>query len=112
MWPGLSAWCTITPATDFRCWGETAIQPDIVQTAATLTAIGIGTAFGVLLLLTVLIVLIRMIATPILSRAQAHAALAAARAESDTHDRALAAVVGVSALLAAPESGGTRGGDG
>ena len=116
MGPGSVAWTGGLmynhPHYEIPMLGETAIQPDIAQSAATLTAIGTGTAFGVLLLLIVLVLLIRVIATRILGGAQARAALAGARTEADAHDRALAAVIGVSALLAAPESVATPGDDG
>ncbi len=78
-----------------------------------LTGIGVGTAFGLLVLLTIIISLIGWLSTHYLDRAERVATERASKLEAEARDKALAAVVAVTALL--PETGrapGYRAGDG
>ena len=79
---------------------ESRIEQGLVDDAAILTAVGIATAFGMLVLMMVVIVLGRMVSTRILAGAARRAAKRAAASDAASRDKALAAVVAVSALLA------------
>ena len=77
-------------------------DPDIVNQGLTLTVIGIGTAFGLLIVMMALIQLMGWIVRiPARRAAKARAAAEAAAAES--HDKAQAAVAAVSALMRSAE---------
>ena len=78
------------------------IEQGIAEDAAILTAIGIATAFGLLVLLMVVIVLGRIFSARILAIEARRAAKRAAKTDAASRDKALAAVVAVSALLAGP----------
>jgi Na+-transporting methylmalonyl-CoA/oxaloacetate decarboxylase gamma subunit len=73
--------------------GSREIEQEVVDQGVRLTAVGITTAFGVLLLLTLVIVLMGWAASFASRRFSKGAGSA-----SDEHDKALAAVVAVSAM--------------
>ena len=79
---------------------ETRIEQGIAEDAAILTAIGIATAFGLLVVLMVVIFVGRILTVRILAGEALRAARRAAESEATSRERALAAVIGVSALLA------------
>ena len=76
-----------------------AIDPDIVDQGIKLTAIGVGTAFALLIVLTLVMYAMAAIAG-IGERRRA-----AAGPPPDARDKALAAVVAVNALMARGEDG-------
>jgi Na+-transporting methylmalonyl-CoA/oxaloacetate decarboxylase gamma subunit len=88
------------------------LEQAAAEDAAILTAIGIGTAFSVLLLLLVVTLLIRRIsdwlAGPTIEPAEG-APGQPAQEDAQARNRALAAALAVTALLAARVSGGDRG---
>ena len=86
-------------STSNRC-EETRIEQGIAADAGILTAIGIATAFGLLVVLMVVIALGRILSVRILAGEAQRAAKRAAEADAASRDKALAAVVGVAALLA------------
>ena len=89
------------------------IDQAILEKAGTLTAIGIGTAFGLLLLLMVVVTVVRLFSNVILEGAARRARSKAARAEGESRDRARAAVAAVTAIMATRTgSGVTTGGRG
>ncbi len=72
------------------------IDPQTVEQGVTLTAIGMGIAFGLLFVLTLLIALMGRILRP----SSGEAAAAALEPDSEARRKALAAVVAVNAALA------------
>ena len=78
------------------------IDQVILEEAGILTVIGIGTAFGLLLLLMVVVVVVRLFSGVILEGV----ARRAARAETESRDRARAAVAAVTAIMATRTSSG------
>ena len=80
---------------------EREITPEIAEEAAILTGIGMGTAFGLLLLLVAVTVVVRIVSEYISKRGAGDAV----SAEADARERALAAVVGVTAFLAQGDRG-------
>ncbi len=90
---------------------------DLVNQGLTLTAIGIGTAFGILIVMMLLIQLMGWLVR-IPARRAARARMAADAAAAESRDKALAAVAAVSALMksagplesdaAVPAKAGTR----
>jgi Na+-transporting methylmalonyl-CoA/oxaloacetate decarboxylase gamma subunit len=85
----------------------TTIDQAIVEEAAILTGIGIGTAFGLLVMLMVVIFIVRLSSGYLLERA----AMRAAREEAESRNRAHAAVAAVTAIVAARARADTAGGD-
>ena len=88
------------------------LDQGIAEEAAILTAIGIGTAFAVLVVLLVMTVLIRWISVRIEGRTAEPTDDAPARPtreDAQARNRALAAALAVTALLAARGSSGERG---
>ena len=81
---------------------ETTIERAIVEDAAILTGIGIGTAFGLLAFLLIVIQLVHWFSVFVLTAGAERAARRSAAAEADAHDKALAAAIAVSAWLAGP----------
>ena len=84
---------------------------DLIRQGLTLTAIGIGTAFGLLIVMMIFIYLMGWV-TSIPARRAAKARIAAEAAAAESRDRALAAVAAVTALsrsaaLAEPSAGPT-----
>ncbi len=84
---------------------------ELIRQGLTLTAIGIGTAFGLLIVLMVLIYAMGWV-TGIPERRASKARLAAEAAAAESRDRALAAVAAVAALsgsadYAEPSAGST-----
>ena len=93
------------------------VDPAIAKEAATLTAIGIGTAFVVLLLLLIVILLIgvfnRRISGEVVPSPQLESDLQPDEDDADARDRALAAALAVTALRASqPQTSLTTGKDG
>ncbi len=82
---------------------------DLIRQGLTLTAIGIATAFGLLIVMMVLIHLMGW-ATSIPARRAAKARMAAEAAAAESRDRALAAVAAVSALSRSAEYAGSSAG--
>jgi Na+-transporting methylmalonyl-CoA/oxaloacetate decarboxylase gamma subunit len=80
-----------------------------MQQAAMLTIIGIITAFGLLVLLMAVISIVGRLSTHVLDRAEREAAERIAKADAEAHDKALAALAAVTALLAS--AGRTEGRD-
>ena len=72
---------------------------DLIRQGLTLTAIGMGAAFGLLLLLMALIQVMGLAIGYQSRRASMRAEAAAARAVVESRDKALAAVIAVSVLL-------------
>ena len=72
---------------------------DLIRQGLILTAIGMGAAFGLLILLMVLIQIMGLTTGYLTRRASMRLEAAAARAAVETRDKALAAVIAVSALL-------------
>ena len=88
------------------------LDQGVAEKAAILTAIGIGTAFAVLVVLLVMTLLIRWISVKMDGRTAEPTDDAPAQpTQEDTQarDRALAAALAVTALLAARGSSGERG---
>ena len=94
------------------CSEETAIDSAVAEEAAILTGIGIGTAFGLLILLMVAIVLVRLSSAGILGRIEIIAAARLREAEAESRDKALAAVVAVTALRSSAAAENRREGNG
>ena len=78
------------------------LDQELIRQGLTLTAIGIGTAFGLLIVMMVLIYLMGW-ATGIPARRAAKARMAAEAAAAESRDRALAAVAAVAALSTSTE---------
>lgn len=85
------------------------IQQAVFEQAAILTIIGIITAFGLLVLLMAVVSVTGRLSTHVLDRAEREAAEQAFRADAEAHDKAVAAVAAVAALLSS--AGQTEGGD-
>ena len=75
------------------------IDPSVVKEALFVTAISIGTAFGLLVLLTVIIILVRLLSTRILDRIATSVADEAVKSK----EKALSAAIAVTTLLANSE---------
>ena len=88
------------------------IDPDIAREAALLTRIGLGTVFALLVLLMTVTTLVHQLSARFLGDAAKTTAPQSAEAEAASHDRALAAAVAVSALLANPGRAQTHVGGG
>ena len=87
------------------------LDQDLIRQGLTLTAIGIATAFGLLIVMMILIYIMGWV-TAIPERRAAKARMAAEAAAAESRDRALAAVAAVTALsrsadLAEPSAGPT-----
>jgi Na+-transporting methylmalonyl-CoA/oxaloacetate decarboxylase gamma subunit len=80
------------------------IDPAVVRFALTLTAIGIGTAFGLLLLLMFVVSVMRLLVQHVLERPNGISILGlrspVARTRQEQSDKALAAIAAVTILLA------------
>jgi len=88
------------------------LEPGVAEEAAILTAIGIGTAFAVLVVLLAMTLLIRWISVRVERRTAEPTDDAPAQPtqeQSQARNRALAAALAVTALLAARGSSGERG---
>ena len=86
------------------------IDPVILEDASILTIIGIGTAFGLLLLLMVVVAVVRLFSSVILEGAARRARSKADRTEAESRNRAQAAVAAVTAIMATrTDSGVTMG---
>ena len=72
---------------------------DLIRQGLILTAIGMGAAFGLLILLMVVIQVMGLTTGYLSRRASMRAEAATARAAAESRDKALAAVIAVSALL-------------
>ena len=89
------------------------IDQVILEDASILTIIGIGTAFGLLLLLMVVVAVVRLFSSVILKGVGRRARKKAARMEAESQDRARAAVAAVTAIMATRTgSGATMSGRG
>ena len=86
------------------------IDQEIVEEAAILTGIGIGTAFGLLVLLVVVVAILRLLSSFILDRSARRTQAKAEREESESRNRAHAAVAAVTAIMAVRRRPGTAGG--
>ena len=75
---------------------------ELIRQGLTLTAIGIATAFGLLIVMMILIYLMGWV-TSIPARRAAQARIAAEAAAAESRDRALAAVAAVTALSRSAE---------
>ena len=89
------------------------IDEAIVEEAAILTAIGIGAAFGLLVLLVVVVTTLRLLSESVLKVAARRAQAKVVREETESRNRAHAAVAAVSAIMTARtdagmDSGGRR----
>ena len=82
------------------------LDPDVVAEGARLTAIGMVTAFGLLLLLIFVIVAVGRIVGFAERRSRERAQPVPDEAPADVRDKALAAVVAVSALMRQGEQAG------
>ena len=91
---GLTRYCTITCAAGLTSREEETIEREIVEEAAILTGIGVGTAIGLLLLLVIVIALIGWLGRRYLG----WAAPAVAKEHVSSVDKARAAVIAVTAL--------------
>ena len=78
---------------------EEIIDQAVVEQGAKLTAIGMGTAFAILLLLTLVIMVMGSLAGRVSRGAAPQAAMTSDETSLEVRDRALAAVVAVSAVL-------------
>ena len=76
------------------------IDLETAKEAAILTGIGMGTAFGLLVLLMVTILLVRQFFVQIFDGLMGDAAQSASTIGADSRDKALAAAIGVTAALA------------
>ena len=90
---------------------ETTIEQVIAERAAILTGIGMGTAFSLLIMLIVMITVVRGFSDRVLARSAERAAVRAAQVEVEVRERALAAAIAVTALLASPRRARFPGGD-
>ena len=86
------------------------IDEAIVEEAAILTAIGIGAAFGLLVLLVVVVAILRLLSEGVLRMAARRAQAKVVREEAESRNRAHAAVAAVSAIMAARTGAGMAGG--
>lgn len=77
----------------------TAIEQEIINEAAILTGFGIGTAFASLVLLMIAIPLIRLLSARLPNGTAGPVSIAPQDVDGVTRDKALAAVVAVTALL-------------
>ena len=87
------------------------IDQAIVEEAAILTGIGIGTAFGLLVMLMVVVFVVRLSSGYLLERASRRATIRTAHEEAEFRNRAHAAVAAVTAIVAARTHADTAGGD-
>ena len=81
------------------CCEETTIDQELAKEAAILTGIGMGTAFSLLVLLIIIIVLIRSFSARILG---GQGVTQPPQPDPAARDKALAAAIAVTALLASP----------
>ena len=77
-----------------------------------MTGIGVGTAFGLLVLLIIVIILIGRFSKRIVSEPVGNMAAQASEAYSEARDKALAAVIAVTALTGTSARAGGSGDDG
>lgn len=75
------------------------MDQELAREAAILTAIGVTTAFGLLVLLMIVVNLVSLFSSRVIDRVERRAAAQAATAEAESREKALAAVVAVGALL-------------
>ena len=80
------------------------VDQDLIETAAILTGLGIGTAFGLLVVLMILIFVVRQISERILDRGSIKAAAEIAASAQEAQNKAQAAVAAVTALLSRREA--------
>ena len=92
---GLTRYCTITCAAGLTSREEETIEREIVEEAAILTGIGVGTAIGLLLLLVIVIALIGWLGRRYLGWA---APAGAIEEHVSSVDKARAAAIAVTAL--------------
>ena len=90
----------------------TVIEESIAKEAAILTGIGMGTAFSLLVLLLAVITLVHLFSARILRRAAERTAAQAQEIEAQVREKALAAAIAVTALVASPKHIRSPGGDG
>ncbi len=75
------------------------IDQTLIEKAAVLTGIGIGTAFGVLVLLMIVIMAIRLCSAWLNRDRSLQQGLGDANGASEDRDRALAAIIAVTAVI-------------
>ena len=80
------------------------LDQDLIETAAVLTGLGIGTAFGLLVVLMILIFFVRQVSERFLDRAGVKAAAEIAASAQESQNKAQAAVAAVTALLSQREA--------
>ena len=80
------------------------LDQQLIETAAILTGLGIGTAFGLLVVLMILILIVRQFSERVLDRSSAKAAAEIAASEQEAQNKARAAVAAVTALLSQREA--------
>jgi Na+-transporting methylmalonyl-CoA/oxaloacetate decarboxylase gamma subunit len=88
--------CTISSGI---LWEDGAIEQVVVDEGIRLTLVGIGTAFALLLLLTLVVALMGVVVREI-ARTGERSSGGAGKADTELRDRALAAVVGVGIMRA------------
>ena len=81
---------------------------DLIRQGLTMTAIGMGAAFGLLLLLMAIVQVTGLAIGYQSRRASTKVEAAAARVAAESRDKALAAVIAVSALLERDGDSGAR----
>jgi len=79
------------------------VDQELAREAGILTAIGVTTAFSLLVLLMIVVNLVRIFSSRVTDRVERRAVAQAAVAEAQSREKALAAVVAVGALLEDPE---------
>ena len=79
------------------------LDRDLIETAAILTGLGMGTAFGLLIVLMILVFVVRQFSERVLDRGSAKAAADIAAATQESQNKAQAAVAAVTTLLAQRE---------
>ena len=97
-----------SPAVNLTYYEETTIDPELVEQAAILTGIGIGTAFGLLVFLIITIYIIAFIFRRFPEATDTTEDTLAVE-DDQFRDKALAAAIAVSALLGKPERASSPG---
>ena len=80
------------------------LDQDLIEKAAVLTGLGIGTAFGLLVVLMILVFMVRQVSERILDRGSAKRAAEIAASAQEARNKAQAAVAAVTALLSQREA--------
>ena len=80
------------------------LDQQLIETAAMLTGLGIGTAFGLLVVLMILVFVVRQVSERVFDRSSIKATAESEAAAQEAQNKAQAAVAGVTALLSQREA--------